>query len=66
MKLERKLGINQKEERKLIGWNLELKKETTVDSSSIFSFHNAGKRSAEHESEFTEGGDTRDNRVTNC
>ena len=26
MKLERKLGINQKEERKLIGWNLELKK----------------------------------------
>ena len=43
-----------------------VEKETTVNSSSIFSFHNAGKRSAEHESEFTEGGDTRDNRVTNC
>ena len=38
MKLERKLGINQKEERKLIGWNLELKKETAVDSSLIFLF----------------------------
>ena len=66
MKLERKLGINKKEERKRIGWTLELKKKRPLLLLRFFSFPQRRTRSAEHESEFTEGGDTRDNRVTNC
>ena len=41
MKLERKLGINQREERKLIGWTIELKKKRPLLLLRFFLFLNA-------------------------